>query len=111
MGELCSWFLPMELIISLTAKSVLAGEKLVLFGRYVLNLSVGIVPYIQREPKTWRTKIYLPTQHTNRRMLTSAKKIQFQPSTHVINAVSFIKIASNSRQAKVIARSMRYQTL
>ncbi len=37
------------------------GEKLVLFGRYVLNLYVGIVPYILREPKTWRAKIYLPT--------------------------------------------------
>jgi hypothetical protein len=28
---------------SLTAKSVLAGTKLVLFGRYVLNIYVGIV--------------------------------------------------------------------
>ncbi len=27
----------------LTAKSVLAGTKLILFGRYVLNISIGIV--------------------------------------------------------------------
>jgi hypothetical protein len=65
------------LLNSLTAKSVLAGEKLVLFGRYVLNLFVGIVPYILHEPKTRRTKIYLPTQHTNWQILPSAKKIQF----------------------------------
>ncbi len=32
---------------SLTAKSVLVGEKLILFGRYILNLYVGIVPYRQ----------------------------------------------------------------
>jgi hypothetical protein len=43
-------------------------------------------------------------------MLTSKKKIQFLPSTHVINEASFIKIASNSWQAEVIARSMSYQT-
>jgi hypothetical protein len=62
---------------SLTAKSVLVGEKLVLFGKYVLNFYVGIVLYILRETKTWRAKIYLPTQHTNWQILTSAKKIQF----------------------------------
>jgi hypothetical protein len=61
--------------------------------------------------KTWRTKIYLPTQRTNQQMLTSAKKIQFLPSTHVIDAASFVKIASNSWRAEVIARSMCYQTL
>jgi hypothetical protein len=43
--------------------------------------------------------------------LTSAKKLRFQPSAHVIDAASFLKIASNSWQAEVIARSMRYQTL
>jgi hypothetical protein len=37
--------------------------------------------------------------------------MQFLTSTHVINAASFIKIASNSWQAEVIARSTRYQTL
>jgi hypothetical protein len=46
-----------------------------------------------------------------RTILTSAKKIQFQPSTHVINEKSFVKIARNSWQADVIARSTRYQTL
>jgi hypothetical protein len=60
---------------SLTAKSVLVGEKLVLFGRYVLNFYVGIVHYTLRETKTRRAKIYLPTQRTNRQILTSTKKI------------------------------------
>jgi hypothetical protein len=46
----------MNAINSLTAKSILAGEKLVLFGSYVLNLYVGIAPYILREPKTWHAK-------------------------------------------------------
>jgi hypothetical protein len=53
----------------------------------------------------------LLTQCTNWRILTSAKKIGFQPSTHVIDAASFVKITSNSWQAEVIARSTRYQTL
>jgi hypothetical protein len=50
---------------SLTTKSVLAGEKLLLFGTYLLNFYVGIVHYILCETKTWRAKIYLPTQRTN----------------------------------------------
>ncbi len=54
---------------SLTAKSVPAGTKLVLFGRYVLNIYVGIVQYILRKTKTWRAKIYLPTQRTNWQIL------------------------------------------
>jgi hypothetical protein len=45
-----------------------------------------------------------------RTILTSEKKIQFCPSTHVIDEASFVKIASNSRQAEVIARSTSYQT-
>ncbi len=45
---------------SLTAKSILAGEKLVY---------VGIVHNILHETKTWHTKIYLPTQRTNWRIL------------------------------------------
>jgi hypothetical protein len=53
---------------SLTAKSVPAGTKLILFGRYVLNIYIGIVQYILRKTKTWRAKIYLPTQCTNRRI-------------------------------------------
>jgi hypothetical protein len=32
----------------------------------------------------------------------------FRPSPHVIDAASFVKIASNSWQAEVIVRSMRY---
>jgi hypothetical protein len=44
-------------------------------------------------------------------ILTSAKKIRCWPSTHIINEESFVKILSNSWQAEVIARSMRYQTL
>jgi hypothetical protein len=70
-----------------------------------------IVDYILRETKTRRAKIYLPTQHTNWQILTSTKKIRFQPSTHVIDKASFVKIASNSWQAEVIVRSTRYQTL
>ncbi len=53
---------------SLTAKSVPAGTKLVLFGRYVLNFYVEIVQYILRKTKTRRAKIYLQTQHTNQRI-------------------------------------------
>ncbi len=47
-----------NLVNSLTAKSVLAGTKLVLFGRYVLNIYVGIVRYFLRKMKTRRAKIY-----------------------------------------------------
>jgi hypothetical protein len=54
---------------SLTANPVLGGEKLVLFGKYLLNFYLGIIHYILRETKTLRAKIYLPT--------SSAKKIQF----------------------------------
>jgi hypothetical protein len=43
--------------------------------------------------------------------LTSAKKAQFWPSTHVIDAASFVTIVCNSRQAEVIAHSTRYQAL
>jgi hypothetical protein len=57
---------------SLTAKSVLAGEETC---SYILNFYVGIVHYILHETKTQRAKIYLPTQRTNRQILTSAKKI------------------------------------
>jgi hypothetical protein len=41
------------------------------------------------------------------------KRYIFDPllSTHAINAASFVKIASNSWQAEVIACSTRYQTL
>jgi hypothetical protein len=46
-----------------------------------------------------------------RTISTSAKKIRFLPSTHVIDEESFVKIASNSWQAEVIARSTLYQTL
>ncbi len=53
---------------SLTPKSVPAGTKLVLFGRYVLNIYVGIVLYFLRKTKTQRAKIYLPTQRTNQRI-------------------------------------------
>jgi hypothetical protein len=55
-----------KLFNSLPAKSVLAGTKLVLFGRYVLKFYVGIVHYILREMKTWCATIYLTTQPTNR---------------------------------------------
>jgi hypothetical protein len=46
-----------------------------------------------------------------RMILTSKKKIQFLPSTHVIDEASFVKIACNSWQAEVIVRSTSYQTL
>ncbi len=46
-----------------------------------------------------------------RTILTSAKTIWFWPSTHVIDEASFVKIASNSWQAEVIAHSRSYQTL
>ncbi len=86
-------------INSLTAKSVPAGTKLVLFGRYIHNIYVGIVRYILRKTKTRRAKIYLPTQCTNQR------------KSYDIDEESFVKIARNSWQAEVIARSTRYQTL
>jgi hypothetical protein len=60
---------------SLTAKSILAGEKLILFGRYIINFYIGIVHCILHEMKTWRAKIYLPTQCINRQILTSTKQI------------------------------------
>ena len=53
---------------SLTPKSVPAGAKKILFGRYVLNIYVGIVRYFLRKTKTRRAKIYLPTQRTYRRI-------------------------------------------
>ena len=53
---------------SLTPKSIPAGTKLVLFGRYVLNIYVGIVRYFLCTTKTQRAKIYLLTQRTNRRI-------------------------------------------
>ncbi len=53
---------------SLTPKSVSAGTKLVPFGRYVLNIYVGIVQYFLRKTKTRRAKIYLLTQRTNRQI-------------------------------------------
>ncbi len=55
----------MNVLNSLTAKSVPAGTKLVLFGMYTLNIYVGIVRYILCKTKTWHAKIYLPTQPTN----------------------------------------------
>ncbi len=62
-----TWF-HVCILNSLTAKSVPAGTKLVLFGRYVLNIYIGIVRYILRKTKTWCAKIYLPTQRTNRQI-------------------------------------------
>ncbi len=56
------------IVNSITAKSVPAGTKLVLFGRYVLNIYVGIVQYFLRKTKTRHAKIYLPTQRTNRQI-------------------------------------------
>jgi hypothetical protein len=64
---------------SLPAKSVLAGVKLIHFGSYVLNIYIGIVHYILSEMKTLRAKIYLPTQCTNWRILTNAKRYNFDP--------------------------------
>ncbi len=58
----------LTLLNSLTAKSVPAGTKLLLFGRYVLNVYIGIVQYFLCKTKTQRAKIYLPTQRTNRRI-------------------------------------------
>jgi hypothetical protein len=59
-------------------------------------------------PKSaYRHNAQIGEYHT---ILTSAKKIQFLPSTHVIDEESFVKIASNSWQAEVIACSTRYQT-
>jgi hypothetical protein len=55
---------PKKMINSLTPKSVPAGAKKILFGRYVLNIYGGIVRYFLRKTKTRRAKIYLPTQRT-----------------------------------------------
>jgi hypothetical protein len=57
-----------RLLNSLTPKSTSVGTKLVLFGKYVLNIYVGIVQYFLRTTKIQRAKIYLPTQRTNRRI-------------------------------------------
>jgi hypothetical protein len=57
-----------QVLNSLTPKSVPAGAKKILFGRYVLNIYVGIVRYFLRKTKTRRAKIYLPTQRTNRQI-------------------------------------------
>ena len=65
---------------SLTPKSVPAGTKLVLFGRYVLNIYVGIVRYFLRTTKlsvpksTYRHNAQIGEYRT---ILTSAKKIRF----------------------------------
>jgi hypothetical protein len=65
---------------SLTPKSVPAGTKLVLFGRYVLNIYVGIVRYFLRTTKlsapksTYRYNAQIGEYCT---ILTSAKKIRF----------------------------------
>jgi hypothetical protein len=67
MGVLWS-LLPHAMLNSLTAKSVPVGTKLVLIGRYVLNIYIGILRYILRKTKTRRAKIYLPTQRTNWRI-------------------------------------------
>ncbi len=69
-----------HVVYSLTPKSVPAGMKLVLFGRYVLNIYVGIVRYF-----LCTTKLSAPksTHRHNaqigeyRTILTSAKKILF----------------------------------
>ena len=37
------------------------------------------VKLLTRETKTWHAKIYLPTQCTNWRILTSAKRYDFDP--------------------------------
>ncbi len=68
------------LLNSLTPKSVPAGTKLVLFGRYVLNIYVGIVRYFLRLTKlsapksTYRHNAQIGEYCT---ILTSAKKIRF----------------------------------
>ncbi len=67
-------------INSLTPKSVPAGTKLVLFGRYVLNIYVGIVQYFLRTTKlsapksTYRHNAQIGEHCT---ILTSAKNIRF----------------------------------
>ncbi len=69
-----------QVLTSLTPKSVPAGTKLVLFGRYVLNIYVGIVRYFLRTTKlsapksTYRHNAQIGKYRT---ILTSAKKIRF----------------------------------
>jgi hypothetical protein len=54
---------------SLTHKSVPAVTKLVLFGRYVLNIYVGIVRYFLRTTKLSAPKsTYQHKQSTNQRI-------------------------------------------
>jgi hypothetical protein len=64
-GSGISFELVLLTINSLTAKSILVGEKLVILGRCILNYYIGIVHYILRETETWCAKVYLPTQLTN----------------------------------------------
>jgi hypothetical protein len=89
---------------SLTAKSVLAGEKKRTF--WYLHTQFlrrnGTLYYIQT--KTWHAKIYFPTQCTNWQILTSAKKIQLLPFTNIIDAASSVKIVSMGKM-----ESMRVQ--
>ncbi len=62
---------------------------------------------LARQKSTYRHDAQIGKYRT---ILTSAKKIWFWPSTHVIDEASFVKIMSNSWQAEVIARSTSYQT-
>ena len=76
----CALEFYISILNSLTPKSVPAGTKLVLFGRYILNIYVGIVDmfYAKRKlsaPKsTYRHNAQIGEYRT---ILTSAKKIRF----------------------------------
>jgi hypothetical protein len=71
---------PVKYVNSLTPKSVPVGTKLILFGRYVLNIYVGMVRYFLHTTKlsapksTYRHNAQIGEYRT---ILTSAKKIRF----------------------------------
>ncbi len=72
--------IPSCVVNSLTPKSILTGTKLVLFGRYILNIYIGIVRYFYAKRKlgvpksTYRHNAQIGEYCT---ILTSAKKIRF----------------------------------
>ncbi len=100
----------MDSINSLSAKSVLEGEKLVAMYSISTQEQYKIF-YAKRKLGTTKSTYQHNAQISEyRTIFTSAKKIQFRPSIHVIIEGSFVKIPNNSWQAEVIVRSMHYRT-
>ena len=83
---------------SLMAISVLAGEKLVLFGRCIQDLYVGIVQY--GLPKKNSAHQNLPYNTTHKwRMFNYRKTRAAKCSSYIIDAKSFTKIGKYHAKA------------